>query len=200
MYIVAKFYMESEHPLKEALQLLQQDGRFEIAVINNRRIAINGIIVDLPECKEVTKCMERILDKYKYTSLMPFEVLPAGEDVVEELLKKYPELEAFGADWVRKWGRLDERLSEIAEVLRRYPWMADVIKQRPVDNPHPYLVEVYVAVDGSEVCLLLNRTKAYCNGKESRYSLVLRFTGYYRFEDGIKEVYRCCHKKYAKIL
>ncbi len=46
--------------------------------------------------------------------------------------------------------------------MRRYPWMVDVVRQRPVGNPHPYMVEVYVAVDGSEVCLSLNQLKAYC--------------------------------------
>ena len=36
--------------------------------------------------------------------------------------------------------------------------MVEVVRQRPVSNPHPYLVEVYVARDESEVCLMLNHT------------------------------------------
>ena len=48
-----------------------------------------------------------------------------------------------------------DRLVEIAEVLRKYPWMVDVIKQRPMSILHPYMVEVYVARDGSEACLSL---------------------------------------------
>ena len=52
----------------------------------------------------------------------------------------YPELEAFGADWVRAWTpHAWERLAEIAEVMRRYPWMAEVVRQT-VNNPHPYMV------------------------------------------------------------
>jgi hypothetical protein len=38
--------------------------------------------------------------------------------------------------------------------MRRFPWMVEVVRQRPVSNPHPYMVEVYVAVDGSEVVSL----------------------------------------------
>jgi hypothetical protein len=42
---------------------------------------------------------------------------------------------------------------EIVKVLRRYPWMVDVVKQKPVGNPHPYMVEVYVARGELEACL-----------------------------------------------
>ncbi len=45
------------------------------------------------------------------------------------LLRKYPELEAFGADWVRAWApHAWERLAEIAEVMCRCPWMAGVVR------------------------------------------------------------------------
>jgi hypothetical protein len=54
--------------------------------------------------------------------------------------------------------------------------MVEVIRQRPVGNPHPYMVEVYVAVDGSEACLSLNQLKTYCAQnsavKETRLELV----------------------------
>jgi hypothetical protein len=50
---------------------------------------------------------------------MPLEVLPAEDNDVTELLKKYPELSAFGVERVKKWGRLKDRLVEIVEVLRR---------------------------------------------------------------------------------
>jgi hypothetical protein len=46
--------------------------------------------------------------------------------------------------------------------MRKYPWMVDVIKQRPMSILHPYVVEVYVARDGSEVCLSLTPPKAFC--------------------------------------
>jgi hypothetical protein len=57
-----------------------------------------------------------------------------------------PELEAFGVEWVRKWAILRDRLVEIAKVLRRYPWMVNVVRQRQMNILHPYMVEVYVAV------------------------------------------------------
>ena len=69
------------------------------------------------------------------------------------MLREYPELQAFGVEWVRKWLDLRDRLVEIASVSRKYPWMIDVIRQRPMNILHPYMVETYVAVDGSEACL-----------------------------------------------
>jgi hypothetical protein len=57
------------------------------------------------------------------------------------LLRKCSELEAFGADWVRAWApHARERLAEIAEVMCRCPWMAEVVRQKPVNNPRPYMV------------------------------------------------------------
>jgi hypothetical protein len=138
--------------LEQAIECLKQDGRFDIRYIDDRKIAINGIVININfKCRDVTKCMERILDKYKYAAAMPLEVLPVEDSDVTELLKEYPELETFGTEWVKKWGRLRDRLSEIAEVLRRYPWMAEAVRET---DPHPYLVEVYVALDRSEVCLI----------------------------------------------
>ena len=52
-------------------------------------------------------------------------------------------------EWVRKWLDLRERFIEIAKVMHRFPWMVEVVRQRPVSHPHPYMVEVYVARDGS---------------------------------------------------
>ncbi len=40
--------------------------------------------------------------------------------------------------------------------------MVDVIRQRPMNILHPYMIEAYVARDGSEACLSLNPPKAYC--------------------------------------
>jgi hypothetical protein len=34
--------------------------------------------------------------------------------------------------------------------------MVDVVRQRPMSILHPYMIEVYVARDGSEACLSLN--------------------------------------------
>jgi hypothetical protein len=111
---------------------------------------------------------------------------------VEGLLREWPELEAFGVEWVKKWLDLRERLVEIAKVMRRYPWMVGVVRQRPVGILHPYMVEVYVAVDGSEVCLSLTSLKAYCaqDGAVREVKLELEFSRYETYEDKIREVYR----------
>ena len=45
---------------------------------------------------------------------------PPPPDPTEELLREWPELQAFGVDWVRKWLDLRERLIEIAKVMRSY--------------------------------------------------------------------------------
>jgi hypothetical protein len=111
---------------------------------------------------------------------------------VEELLQEWPELQAFGVDWVRKWLDLRERLVEIAKVLRRFPWIVDVIRQRPMSILHPYMVEVYVARDGSDACLSLTSSKAYCaqNGAVKETKLELEFMRYETHEEKIREVYR----------
>jgi hypothetical protein len=110
----------------------------------------------------------------------------------EELLKEYPELQAFGVDWVRKWLDLRERLVEIARTLRRYPWMVEVVRQRPMSILHPYMVEVYVAKDGSEACISLAASKAFCaqNGAVKEVRLELEFKRYETYEEKIREVYR----------
>ncbi len=46
---------------------------------------------------------------------------------------------------------LRDRLVEIAKVLRKFQWIVEVVRQRPVGILHPYMVEVYVARDGPEV-------------------------------------------------
>jgi hypothetical protein len=93
---------------------------------------------------------------------------------------------------VKKWLVLRERLIEIAMVLRRFLWMMDIIRQRPMSVLHLYMVEVYVAVDGSEACLSLDPPKAFCtqNGavKETRRGLA--FSRYETYEEKIREVYR----------
>jgi len=113
-------------------------------------------------------------------------------DPAEELLKECPELSAFGVDWVKKWLDLRERLIEIAKVMRKFPWMVDAVRQRPVDILHPYTVEVYVAVDGSEACISLNPPKAFCaqNGAAKGVRLELAFSRYETYEDKMREVYR----------
>jgi hypothetical protein len=95
-------------------------------------------------------------------------------------------------EWVRKRLVLRDRLVEIAKVLRKFPWMVDVIKQRPMSILHPYMVEVYVGVDESETCLSLNPPKAFCakNGAMKEARLELEFSRYETYEDKTREVYR----------
>jgi hypothetical protein len=108
------------------------------------------------------------------------------------LLREWPELGAFGTEWVRKWLDLRDRLIEIAKVMRRYPWMVEVVKQRPMSILHPYMVEVYVAKDGSEACISLNPPKAFCaqNGAAKEVRLEMAFSRYETYEDKMGEVYR----------
>jgi hypothetical protein len=95
-------------------------------------------------------------------------------------------------EWVRKWLDLKERLVEIASVLRRFPWMVDVVRQRPMSILHPYTVEVYVARDGSETSLSLNPPHAFCarDGAVKETRLELEFKWYEVYEEVIREVYR----------
>jgi hypothetical protein len=54
------------------------------------------------------------------------------------------------------------------------------------------MVEVYVARDGSEVCLSLTSSKAYCakNGAVKEVKLELEFKRYETYEEKTREVYR----------
>jgi hypothetical protein len=117
---------------------------------------------------------------------------PSPSDMAEELLKELPKLSAFGVEWVRKWLVLRDRLIEIAKVMRRFPWMVDVVRQRPMNILHSYMVEAYVARDGSDVCLSLKPPKAFCaqNGAVKEVRLELEFSWYETYEDKLREVYR----------
>ena len=70
--------------------------------------------------------------------------------------------------------------------------MVEVAGQRPMSILHPYTVEVYVAVDGSEACLSLNPPKAFCaqDGAVREVRLELEFSRYEVYEEKIREVYR----------
>jgi hypothetical protein len=158
-------------------------------------VVVNGVKLYQPHCRAVEDCVRQIIEDYKREVEKmrepPQPALVIKIDPVEELLREWPELEAFGVDWVRKWLDLRERLVEIAKVLRRYPWMVDVVRQRPMSIIHPYTVEAYVAVDGSETCLSLNPPNAFCaqNGAVREVRLELTFSRYEVYEDKIREVY-----------
>ncbi len=95
-------------------------------------------------------------------------------------------------EWVKKWAIFRDRLVEIAKVMRRFPWMVEVVRQSQVSIFHPYTVEVYVARDGSEACLSLTSSKAYCarGGAAREIKLELAFSRYEVYEDKFREVYR----------
>jgi hypothetical protein len=159
-------------------------------------VVVNGVRLDQPYCRAVKECVEEMLRDYgrelERLREPPEPVLVIKIDPVEELLREWPELSAFGVEWVRKWLDLRDRLVEIAKVLRRFPWMVEVVRQRPMNILHPYMVEVYVAVDGSEVCISLTSSKAFCarNGAIRETRLELEFKRYETYEEKMREVYR----------
>jgi hypothetical protein len=185
--------------------LWELSGRFEVGlwyeyvrvgVGVNQYDVFCGVRLDQPYCRAVEECVEEMLREYKREVERlrepPEPALVIKIDPVEEPLREYPELGAFGVDWVRKWLDLRDKLIEIAKVLRRFPWMVDVVKQRPMSILHPYTVEVYVAVDGSEACISLTSSKVYCaqNGSVKEVKLELEFSRYETYEERIREVYR----------
>jgi len=66
--------------------------------------------------------------------------------------------------------------------------MVEVIKQRPMSILYPYMVEVYMAVDGSEARLALNQLKAFCawDGAVKEVKLELAFSWYEVYEEKIR--------------
>ena len=69
--------------------------------------------------------------------------------------------------------------------------MAEVVKRNPMSVLHPYMVNAYVAKDGSEVCLQL-ASKTFCarGGEVREVKLELEFKQYEVYEDKTREVYR----------
>jgi hypothetical protein len=156
-------------------------------------VVVDGVRLYQPQCRSAEDCVRQILEDYKRElERLSTPPPPPPPDPAEELLREYPELGAFGTEWVRKWLVLRERLVEIAKIMRKYPWMVEVVKQRPMSILQPYMVEVYVTRDGSEACLSLNPPKAYCaqNGSVREVRLELEFKRYETYEERMKEVYR----------
>jgi hypothetical protein len=141
---------------------------------------VNGVRLSQPHCRTVDECVEQILEEYKHEVERPSTPPHRLRPTLRRSFCGNPELEAFGVDWVKKWLVPRDRLVEIANVLRRYPWMVDVVKQSPMSILHPYMVEVYVTKDGSEAWLSLNPPKAFCaqNGAVKEVRLELEFKRY----------------------
>ncbi len=99
---------------------------------------------------------------------------------------------------------------EIARVMRRFPWMVDVVRRNPMSVLHPYMIEVYMTKDGSEACLSPNPPNAFCarDGAVKETRLKLEFKRYEAYEDKMREVYRpkgllafaAAAKEYVKVL
>ncbi len=187
--------------------LWELSGRFDVGVWYEYRrvgmgvnqydvfcgVVVNGVRLGQPHCRTAEECARQILEDYRRELERlrePPQPPPPGP--AEKLLREWPELEAFGMEWVKKWVILRDRLVEIAKVLRRYPWMVEVIRQRPMSILHPYMIEVYVARDGSEACLSLNPPNAFCarDGAVKEVRLELEFSRYVTHEDKMREVYR----------
>jgi len=153
---------------------------------------VNGVELDQPRCRTAEECAKQILEDYKMELKRRSEPPPPPPpDPAEELLREWPELRAFGVEWVKKWLDLRERLIEIAKVLRKFPWMVEVIRQRPMSVLHPYMVNAYVARDGSEVCLqLVSRTFCARGGEVREVKLELERARLEPYEGKLREVYR----------
>jgi hypothetical protein len=156
-------------------------------------VVVDGVKLYQPQCRSVEDCVRQIIEDYKReVEKMNEPPAPPPPDSAEELLREWPELQAFGVEWVRKWLDLRDRLVEIAKVMRKFPWMVGVVRQRPMSILHPYMIEVYIAKDGSETCLSLNPPKAFCarDGAVKETKLELEFKRYETYEDKTREVYR----------
>ncbi|MCC6066549.1 MAG: hypothetical protein LM562_02070 [Pyrobaculum sp.] len=90
-------------------------------------VVVNGVRPYQPQCRSAEECARQILEDYKRELERmrepPEQALVVRSDPAEELLREWPELQAFGVEWVKKWLDLRERLIEIAKFMRRYPWM-----------------------------------------------------------------------------
>ncbi len=76
---------------------------------------------------------------------------------------------------------------EIAKVLRKFPWMMEVVWQRASSTPTWWR---YVAKDGSEACLSLTSSKTYCtqNGAARETRLELAFSRYETYKENKRGV------------
>jgi len=110
---------------------------------------------------------------------------PEPADPVERLLREYPELGALGVDWLRTWApRAEKQIARIARVLRRYPWMAELIGRGPVGLVNPYSVEAYASRDGSEARMPFGGIYCSADGSSVR-RLELEFKRLGPYEDGM---------------
>jgi hypothetical protein len=85
-------------------------------------VVVDGVKLDQPHCRAVEECVEEMLRDYRReVERLREPPPPPPPDPVEELLRVWLELGAFGVEWVRKWLDLRDRLIEIAKVMRKFP-------------------------------------------------------------------------------
>jgi len=155
-------------------------------------VVVNGVRLSNPYCRTAEECVERILADYRReVERMKEPPMPPPESgLAEELLKEWPELEAFGADWLRAWApHARDRIVEVARLLRRYPRMAELVKRRPAGLVNPYSVEVYVSRDGSEVCASFG-DGVYCAADGGVRRIDFESKGMELHEGRVREVFR----------
>ena len=152
-------------------------------------VVVNGIRLEQPHCRTVEECVRYIIFDYEQEEKRLRELSPP--DPVEELLREWPELEVFGREWIERFSVLKDRLAEIARVLRKFPWMADVIRAMK-EKPQPYAVFVLTTKDGSDAYLTFGWQKAYRaqNGVVKEVELELQRSRYEEYNGKTVEVHR----------
>ncbi len=80
-------------------------------------VVVNGVKLYQPHCRSVDDCVRQIIEDYKREvekmKEPPQPALVIRYDPAEELLREWPELGAFGTEWVRKWVILRDRLDVV---------------------------------------------------------------------------------------
>jgi hypothetical protein len=119
---------------------------------------VNGVRLEQPYCRTADECFRYVLEDYRQEERRTRE--PPPPDPAEELLREYPELGIFGREWVGRYAVFRHRLVQIAEVLRRFPWIAEVVGAME-EKPQPYAMYVLVARDWSDAYLTFDWQRAY---------------------------------------
>ena len=131
-------------------------------------VVVNGVKLSRPYCRTVEDCVEEIIRDYKREVEKMRKPPEKGRDSdAEKLLREWPELEAFGTEWVREWVLYaKERMVQIAKVLRSHPSLKGLI-EKVGKRENPYIIEVYLARNESEACVAFGYNEVFCaeNGK-----------------------------------
>ncbi len=65
-------------------------------------VVVNGVRLGQPHCRTVEECVRQILEDYKNeVKRLSEPPPPPSPDPAEELLREWPELSAFGVEWVK---------------------------------------------------------------------------------------------------